>query len=535
MLQDIKDIEPGTRIDCDLCIVGAGAAGLTLARSFMNSGLRVVLLESGGLDFESGIHAAGSGVNLGLPYYDLTESRLRFIGGTTNIWGGRCTPLNDDDFECRSWVPHSGWPIGPSDLRSGYERAHADLEIGDFYYGETLWRQIGDQPPAFRRELLDYCFWRFDDLKERFNASRCADLFNAGDVRVITHATVTGIEAAPSADRVDRLRARGPDGGGVMLEAGAYVLACGGIENARLLLASRDVEPDGVGNRHDQVGRYFMEHPHGRLGIIATKDPCFLWHRLRTRLSSDGVAITPVLRPAPSLQRQRGILNTAFTFKLQKNPRRGVALSSRLYRELRHQLNPTRRNRRLRNLYARAAKVYGRGIRPSVERALVRITDRRLCVMVRGEQAPNPRSRVVLSARRDHFGQPLADLEWRLSEIEKHTLRELAEVLDGELRRLGIGVLEPERWIYEDDVGWPVDNTVGNHPIGGYHHMGTTRMSPDPRSGVVDAESRVHGYRDLYIAGSSVFPTAGWANPTLTILALVYRLHDHLSRRLSGR
>lgn len=534
MLQDIQDYEPGDRISCDLCIAGGGAAGLTLARAFKDSRLSIVLLESGGLDYEARVQTAGVGANLNLPYYELAESRLRMLGGTTNIWGGRCTPLNEIDFQTRDWVPHSGWPIGMSDLRSGYERAHADLELGEFGYGDELWRLTGSTPPEFDRYLLDYCFWRFDRLEERFSASRCTDLFAAGNIRVVTHASVTGIQAAPSADRVEQLHVQGPAGRRVTVRARSYVLACGGIENARLLLASRGTEPNGVGNRHDQVGRYFMEHPHGRLGTVHTDNPRELWLRMSTRFPDSSVPVAPVLRAAPVLQRQRGLLNTAVTFKLQKNPRRGVALSNRLYRDLKHQLNPTRRNRSLWHFYKKAAVAYQKRFRPRVERVLVRFTDRRLCVMVRGEQAPDPESRVLLAKRRDRLGQPVADLSWRLSGLEKHTLRELSEVLDAELRRLDIGTFVPEPWIAADDTGWPVDATVGNHPIGGYHHMGTTRMSRDPRFGVVDADCRIHGYADLYVAGSSVFPTAGWANPTLTILALTYRLHDHLRRCLRG-
>lgn len=534
MLQDIEDFEPGTRLTCDLCIVGAGAAGLSLARALKGSGFSIVLLESGGLDFEPEQQALGAGINLGLPYYQIPDSRLRMLGGTTTIWGGRCAPLDEIDFETRSWVSHSGWPIGPSELVPGYERAYADLQIGEISGGEDMWRVMGNEPPAFHRHLLDYRFWRFDERKERFSASRCGDLFAAGNVRVITHASVTEIEAAASRDRVERLHVQGKEGPRATVEARKYVLACGGIENARLLLASRGAEPAGVGNRNDQVGRYFMEHPHGRLGTIKAKAPWDLWHRLSTRFPKNGAPLAAALRAAPARQRRRGMLNTVVTFKLQASPHSGAALTNRVYKSLRQQLNPTRRNRRLWHWYKASAMAYQRNLRPSIERVRVRFTDRRLCVMIRGEQAPNPESRIVLSERRDRLGQPVADLHWRLSEIDKHSLRELADVLGAELRRLDMGLLEPEPWIFDKDPAWPVDATVGNHPIGGYHHMGTTRMSRDPRFGVVDADCRVHGYADLYIAGSSVFPTVGWANPTLTILALTHRLHDHLRQSLVG-
>jgi len=156
-----------------------------------------------------------------------------------------------------------------------------------------------------------------------------------------------------------------------------------------------------------------------------------------------------------------------------------------------------------------------------------------LHIMVRAEQAPNPASRVVLGEKRDALGVRQADLDWQLSGQDTHTLQVLNKVLDKEFRRLGVGEVQPSSWLNALAPGeitqWPVDPSVGNHPIGGYHHMGTTRMSADPRYGVVDADCRVHGYTNLYVAGSSVFPTGGWANPTLTIIALARRLGRHLA------
>ena len=169
-----------------------------------------------------------------------------------------------------------------------------------------------------------------------------------------------------------------------------------------------------------------------------------------------------------------------------------------------------------------------------LERARSRLGLRRAYVMIRGEQAPNPASRVRLSSRRDALDMPRADLDWQLVAQDKQTVHTLMGMLDSELRRLGLGSAQPSQWLAEPGALWPMDATVGNHPIGGYHHMGTTRMSADPRHGVVDGDCRVHGYENLFVAGSSVFATGGWANPTLTILALSRRLGDHLNSRIGS-
>jgi choline dehydrogenase-like flavoprotein len=221
------------------------------------------------------------------------------------------------------------------------------------------------------------------------------------------------------------------------------------------------------------------------------------------------------------------------TFKLQRDPALGLMFNDRIYRSLKHQLPPDRTRRRLWHTYRDVRGALQRSIKPLIERARSRTGLRGLYLMVRAEQAPNPDSRVILSGDRDALGVPKAALHWQLSRQDKETVSVLAETLGAEFSRVGLGTIEPSEWLDSDDAAWPVDPTVSKHPIAGYHHMGTTRMSDDPSRGVVDAQCRVHGYANLYVAGSSVFPTGGWANPTLTIIALAYRLADELDRRLA--
>ena len=541
---DATTLEPGSVLDTDVCVVGAGAAGQTVVRGLLGSRLKVLLLESGGFDFDAAIQALGDGDNLGAPYYDLVDARLRFFGGTTSIWGGRCAPMDDIDLEPRPQLGLAGWPIPASALQPGYAQAHQVLDIGEVNYGDDLWAQMGvprfphvrspGQAPVFDRSVIDYRFWRFDFEKERFGAGHCQDLLQSDQVTLLLHANVVGLTATASATAIRELDVRGPDNRPLTVRARTVVLACGGIENPRLLLASRSVEGEGIGNRHDQVGRCFMEHPHGRLGRVNGPNGLAIWDTFRMRHPRDDVPIAPVLAMAPDWQRAQAVLNSVVTFKLQRDPKQGVPRAKALYQSLKHDLSPTNLNRRLWHWYRDTRLLYREWLRPHVEQLRASRADRVLSVMVRGEQAPNPDSRVQLSTRRDRHGVPLADLDWRFSAVDKHTVQELARVLDRELERTGLGRLEVEDWVLDDSPAWPADPTVGNHPLGGYHHMGTTRMSTDPRQGVVDADCRVHGYANLYVAGSSVFPTSGWANPTLTIMALAFRLADHIRNLPAG-
>jgi choline dehydrogenase-like flavoprotein len=464
-----------------------------------------------------------------MAYYPLREARLRFFGGATNIWGGRRALLQPIDFEHRDWVPHSGWPLRLADLEPHLRAAHAALDLGDYVYDESLWSTYDCQPPAFSPELFTTSFWRFDKGAERFGAQAKAALATAPNCQLFLRANVTHLQAEPDAQGLRYVQAQSLGGRVLRVLADNYILACGAIENARLLLASNDVQSQGVGNDSDQVGRYFMEHPHARLATLEGQDAYRLWSAFRKRFSE--VPTAPVLLPSAQLQQREQILNTAVTFKLQRPLGRGTPLNRRLYLSLKHQLNPTRSGRVLWQSYRSAKSLLQRYVRDGFERRRAALGLTGLHVMVRAEQAPNPRSRVRLSNTRDALGLPQADLDWQLNGQDKRTLEVLARVLGAEFERLGLGQLQPCAWLDEPSLAWPVDSSIGNHPIGGYHHMGTTRMSTQPSQGVVDADARVHGYRNLYVAGSSIFPTGGWANPTLTLLALGHRLGEHLLRR----
>lgn len=275
-----------------------------------------------------------------------------------------------------------------------------------------------------------------------------------------------------------------------------------------------------------------MEHPHGRVGVIKTDRPFELWALFSKRFRPGQSDIAPSLVASAALQERLGVLNSAMTFKLQRDPGRGVPLEKRAYLSLKHSLNPTRSGRMLWHIYRNVRAFVQRHLRLPIERARARYGLVELHVMTRAEQAPNPHSRVKLSSEMDSFGKPRADLDWQLNRQDKQTIKKLGQALAVELERLSLGRLQLADWLSTESLDWPVDATVSNHPIGGYHHMGTTRMSNDAAQGVVDKNLTVHGYDNLHIAGSSVFTTGGWANPTLTIVALSHRLAEHLRKKL---
>lgn len=523
MIIDLRASDPLTRFETDICIVGAGAAGITLARRLKKSGLRILLLESGGVDYEADIQALADGPSTGHEYYPLADSRLRFFGGTTAIWGGRCAEFNPIDLERRNWVPHSGWPISLADLRPYYDEARSLLGLPPLESPEALWLQLGRTVPRFAKGSLTTDFWQFTPQSEQFTLRKCNDLVESDTVRIVLHATVTAIDTENGDNQIKSLSVGDISGRSATISANQYILAAGGIDNARLMLASN------IGNGHDQVGRYFMEHPHARGGRMAKGRFWQLLKMLHGRMrDSKGYMHAPLIRPSRTMQEREGILNSAFTLAARQPSEANMVTPVKAYNGLKHALAPTKTNRSLWLNIKKATTRFNEMAGPLRPRALAAM-GWDLTAIIRAEQAPNPDSRVKLARERDALGMPLTELDWRFCELDKHSVNVMMQEFSTQLEHMGLGRFDPAPWLEDVETLWTTDPLISAHAKGGYHHMGTTRMSGSPRTGVVDADCRVHGVSNLYVAGSSVFATSGWANPTLGIMALSLKLADHLA------
>ena len=523
MFNDAREVDDGTVIQGDICIVGAGAAGITLALGLEGGGRRIVLLESGGLDYDGATQALYQGANLGLPYYDLDVCRLRYFGGTTNHWEGRCRPLDAIDFEARPWVPHSGWPITRARLDPFYARAHEICQLGPYRYDPEAWLQPGESVLPFDPARFTTQLWQFSP-PTRFGETYRQALATAPDIRVVLHADVVDIATNEAGSEVAHLQVATLSGRRFSVRAPTFVLACGGLENARLLLAARQSVNVGLGNQHDNVGRYFMEHPHvpaarvivDRATRVQFYDPDI------PEAHRAGHKVVGCLRLRPEVQAEAALLNCDCNFVEDNVGTSGYAALRRIWNAAERGALPDHLWAdlaiALADLDDTAAGLLGRfGVRE------YRPDRTRFYMWSTAEQCPDPASRVVLGDERDALGVPRIELDWRLNELDKRSLRTMQQKIAEEFGRTGTGRLKINPWLDDQPEVWEM--------MGGNHHMGTTRMSDMPERGVVDRDCRVHGIANLYLAGSSVFPTGGSANPTLTIVALALRLADHLEQR----
>ncbi len=499
MLHSAHDIDDGAVLETDLCIAGAGAAGISLALQLAGTGAGVVMLEGGGERRSLPSQELYAGT-CDAPIADnyLMASRLRLLGGTTNHWIGACLALDANDMEARDWVPDSGWPIDRGELDPYYLRANRVLGIEPFHIAEDLPLYDGS------RVVVKH----FRVRPTRFGIEHRPALDAAANLRLLLHANVIRVALATDGGSVDRLEVAS-DSGRFSVRARHFVLALGGIENARMLLVSDDVHVGGVGNRHDLVGRYFMDHPDFPIAEVCISDRDLAVRQsphYQTRGARD-------FRLSEEVQREHRLLNCIMSVGAvpQVEDTRHALLRDGAWQRLKPYLEE-------RGGFPRSSMLdrLGRSFAGEDNLYFRRFS-------LRPECPPMRDSRVTLSDDEDPFGNRRAHLSWLLPPEVYDTVRRTTELFAIEVGRRGLGRVALDLGALERQTYSP-----------GFHHMGGTRMHDDPRHGVVDRQCRVHGVANLYLAGSSVFPAAGYANPTLTIVALALRLADHLESRLGG-
>lgn len=502
MLLDAEQLEDGSRLEAKVIIAGGGMAGLLLARQLGDAGIDVLVLESGGQSQDSRVQSLYAGkMMLGGPGNSqrtmdeyLIASRVRCLGGSGNVWGGKCAPLDPLDFERRDWIAHSGWPVTRATMQPFYDRACDVLELPHF--------SVDAQAMTGAPEPL------FASRSKKFTArprgyTRCSGAVtnstyqdykmaaaNHERVRIYLKANLTRIKTSEDGERVAALEVRCLNGRTHQARAHTYILAMGGIENARLMLASIDVHRNGVGNHSDWLGRGFQGHAviekDGQTSVQILRNPAALASFDTMTRSKTHIVL------GASDDTQRALKGVNFTVTLPRAVGAGTGTA------------------------AAAASV-------AQKLAGVTATERREAYFMI-EHTPNRESRVsLIRDELDELQMPRVQLDMRFGATELDRFMPTLAMFAGELGRCEAG-----------RVQWRggAEDLIASMSLS-RHHMGATRMAVSAKNGVVNEHCRVHGVQNLYVAGSSVFPTSGIANPTLTLLALALRLGDHLRGRIS--
>jgi len=513
MQSDARRLASGSTLEADVCIVGSGPAGITLARELRAGGMEVLVLESGASRHDGWSQGLNEGELRGGLYAGLRETRHRQIGGAPNIWntpvlgatGGKYVPLDPWDFTTKAGSALSGWPFDFAHLEPFYRRAQEVCGLGPFQYGGDTWAGPERPVPALEGglEIRVYQF----GLGRLFTRTYVEELSGQSGFHLWHHATACRFETNGDSERVHSLEFAGRPGQHLRVRARSFVLAAGGIENARLLLlsglpggSSGEPAEEGVEDGAKWVGRCFMEHPRDFSMTLTPYSPRLYAESafFDPHQASDGTVVGGRIGLSGAAV-QAGRLPNASVTLLPKIRERSslVDWAARLW------LCPHSAGRR--------------GFRGGYGWSRMKTPGRWLDgfrLVLNTEQRPDPENHVFLSKRLDPFGLPRAGLHWRWTEAEQRDLDRLKETVAGGLERSGMGRVHLQK-------GVPPDPNA-------CHHAGTTRMSESAEGGVVDPDCRVHGMENLYVVGGSVFPTAGYANPTLTVVALAIRLAGHL-------
>lgn len=526
MILDLGSGEAPTVLEGDVCVIGAGPAGITLALELARRGQSVLLLEGGGEAYEDDSQDLYRGQVVGHKHIDVANSRLRQFGGTSGHWTGLCAPLDPVDFEPRPGSPHHGWPIRRADLDPFYARAQPYLDLGPYKYDWDQWRGTVPHPalPLDPKRVLT-------DVFQQSPPTRFAEKFHDAvarepKIRCVLHANLVDVALGDGSDAVSSVTVSTLDGRRATATARRFVIACGGLENARLLLNFRKQRPAGLGNEHGLVGRFYTDHTIVQATILLLNEEVDAT-LYGGEQSFGGANLTFGLKLNPELVVSEGLNNnSAFLVAQHENDLYNddfrnygwIAFSSMLKAFSRGRL-PDRLGERYCDVVDDLGQVATGVYRHAARRVLPAKPARAFLLRQDAEQSPNPDSRVTLVEETDRFGMNRIALDWRVTADDLLKLRRTHEIIGQAIGAAGIGRMQL-------GISDPPNLDLA---FSGYHHMGTTRMHADPKQGVVDADCRLHEVKNLYMAGSSTFTTGGYANPTLTIVALAIRLADHLA------
>jgi aryl-alcohol dehydrogenase-like predicted oxidoreductase/choline dehydrogenase-like flavoprotein len=500
----------------DVCVLGAGAAGIALATELAAAGQTVVVLEGGGGELEARSQALYNSEVSGRAHRGIHEGRFRTFGGRTTRWGGQMLELQPIDFARREWIDGSGWPFAKAELAPLYERS---LKFAGLRRVErddaTVWRELGLEPSQLGPELAQmFSRWLPERNVAVLHARTLAD---ARRLQVYLHASATGFSMNAAGDAIAAVRVRGFSGRTVDVTAGQFVVCLGGIESARLLLQP-STEAQLPWQANGVLGRHYQDHL-GVNGIEVKRLSAQPAHRYFGYVTARGFRYHDKLWMAPAEQQRLQTLNVAGTLGplVAENAARDEAMS--VIRDVvRKRRRPSGREAmqmlaHTPGIAAGRLAMHYRGEAPLWKRVML---------TVHSEQAPRGDSAITLTGERDALGTLRARLNWVIGDLELHTIRSYVRLAGEVLARQGFAELAPPPGFFGDDE--LLRGMCGDS----YHHMGATRMATTAADGIVDAQLQMHGVRNGYVCSSSVFPCSGFSNPTHTVIALALRLADKL-------
>ncbi len=550
MLIDESTIATDSVVEADVCVIGAGPAGITFAREFVGSEVRVALLESGRFEYDEKSQSLGEG-QLDSEYFipgAIASGRRRQFGGTTNLWSyetqpadgrvyARSVPAEAIDLEPRAGQPSLCWPLSLDELDPFYRRAQLVWNGGPFDYEIDSWTNGEAKPIDTSAGPLETRMCQHGPA-DVFRLRYRDDLLSAPNVDVYLGCTALALESDGTAGVARLLRVARDDKTTFSVDAKVFIVAGGGVENVQLLLSSEMTRPGAIGNPHDNLGRYVTTHPEFRMGaIMPSRQGLFDEIALYDIRWVGRYMVSAFLALAEDVKRSEGLLNMSVALVP-----RGPGYGTDAHRALAALRGPISRRERPTQIAANVRSLMssprdaadalmrmrgdyqefrGGWSRDDVDRQQFKAIE----LWAAPEQTAEAHNRITLTNQRDWLGRSRVKLDWQWSQSDRDNIERSIAIIGSQIESGGLGRFEP--LIEFDGPARP--------RLDGLHHpMGGTRMHIDPQLGVVDDNCLVHGLENVYVAGSSVFPTGlGYSNPTLTLLALTLRVADRVKLDLA--
>ena len=521
MIYNLNNLDKNTFDDktYDFCIIGAGFAGITLALN-LDKKYKILLLEGGDYDFTVESQDIYKGKVVGHDYWRLEDSRIRCFGGSSNVWGKWAIPYEERDFEKKPYAKLSGWPISKKDLDPYLEQTNEIFEMSKAfkpYSNAKGWDDVLKKPnddfEGFYIPITPV------DFKEKFGPeikkSKNIDCYLNANLTDMTlsddHSTVIGVEVKNYNKDTFTPKAK------------TFILATGGMENARLLLSFNKQCKNGIGNDNDQVGRYFCEHPQFQAGTFILED-----HTKALFKSKEYHFEHKFLRPTGKYMEENKVLNFGIRIETE----------SFLSKDIKNKTLSRTFKDKVKGIVCESEWLTGMVVTYYKDGASLlcetndlvkRVRDGR--IVYNGEQISNASSRILLSKNEvDKFGMKRIEFDWNFTKIDLETARKSVLSFAKVFAMHNIGRLKVDDWILSDKVDFP---TI-EHGRPGPHHMCTTRMSDTPKEGVVDVNCKLFGIDNFYIGGSSIFSSSGEVNPTFTIVQMTLRLAKYFNESQSA-
>jgi choline dehydrogenase-like flavoprotein len=521
MLSDLEEFDDDVTCQGDVCVVGGGAVGLVVAVQLSRMGKRVILLEGGGVGLEERSQALHRTITAGHPAKRKDFGRYRVLGGTTIHWAGGVVPLNPIVFEDRAWVTDAKWPFTIAELDPYHLKAYELIGLENVELDDSkIWRKIGVDPDLGPDLGMMLTRWT-----PRRNFARVfkKEIDGPGNLRAFVHANVTGFSLDETGQKITSVKARSFNGKQITVNAKSVVLACGTIEIARLLLQPSGNDVPYPWQANPWIGRGFIDHIDRNAGTVEILDKS-AFHKIFDSVIVNRLKYSPRINLNTDVQRKQGTLDIAANFNFESMTLQHLVNIKYFIWSIIDGRMPDQIWRLPIHVMAVMKITFPIAFRYLMDHRLYKPASGTVYLRLTSEQIPNPASCVRLVDEKDELGMRRIEVDWKFDGREIRTFAIFSRLIRDAMRERGIAEitldpdLENESQAYFEKV------------VDGNHHMSTARIGNTADEGVVDSDLRVHGTENLYVAGAAVFPASGFANSTLTSLALGLRLCDHLER-----